>query len=82
MQDRKLMLKTDQYFTYEKTEICKGIEFEVYRDDYGMSYFLAWRDPKTNKIKEWCCGTCNDYYYEMQDIAEYCLERGNQNEEK
>lgn len=74
------LLDTSDYFTYEKTEICKGIEFEIYRDDYGMSYFLAWRDPQTNKVKEWCCGTCNDYHWDMEDIADYILEQNKNNE--
>jgi hypothetical protein len=42
-----------------------------------MSYHLAWRDPLTKEVKEWSCGMCNDYFYEMNDIAEYLNERFN-----
>ena len=69
----KTLLETSTYFTYVKTEVVSGIEFEVYLDDYGMSYVLAWRDPINNTICEWGCGTCNDYHIEMLDIANYLV---------
>lgn len=69
----KTLLETSTYFTYVKTEVVSGIEFEVYLDDYGMSYVLAWRDPRNNTICEWGCGMCNDYHIEMLDIANYLV---------
>jgi len=65
------LLETSEYFNYIKTEICNGIEFEIYLDDYGMSFVLAYKHPLTNEIREWGCGTCNDYHWDMEDIAEY-----------
>ena len=65
--------KINENFQFVKLENCKGINFEVYSDDYGQSYVLAWIDPRTKEIKEWCCGTYNDYHNDMDDIAEYML---------
>ena len=69
---KEIYLQNDlnEYFTFEKEEICKGVLFQIYRDDYGMSYHLAWKEPN-GEIKEWSCGMCNDYYWDMEDIAEY-----------
>ena len=55
--------------------ICalKGINFEVYLDDYGQSYVLAWINPRTKKIEQWCCGTYNVYQNDMEDIADHIL---------
>ena len=60
---KEIYLKNDlnEYFTFEKEEIYKGVLFQIYRDDYGMSYHLAWKEPN-GEIKEWSCGMCNDYY--------------------
>lgn len=66
----KTLLKTDEYFTFVKKETCKGVEFEVYIDDYGMTYVLAWKD-ETGEVNTWGCGMCNDYHIEMEDIADY-----------
>ena len=68
---KKHLLKTSEYFSYEKTENCKGIDFEVYMDDYGMCFVLAYRHPITNEICEWCCGTYTDYHWDMEDIADH-----------
>ena len=64
----------NESFKFVKLENCKGINFEVYSDDYGQSYVLAWIDPRTREIKTWCCGTYNDYQNDMEDIAEHILE--------
>ena len=63
----------NENFKFVKTENCKGINFEVYVDDYGQSFVLAWIDPHTKEIKQWCCGTYNDYQNDMEDIAEHIL---------
>jgi hypothetical protein len=39
-----------------------------------MSYHLAWKEPN-GEIKEWSCGMCNDYYWDMEDIADYINEK-------
>lgn len=62
-------------FKFIQTEECKGIQFDVYVDDYGQSYFLAWIDPQTEEVNQWCCGTYNDYKTEMEDIADYILRK-------
>ena len=63
----------NENFKFVKTENCKGVNFEVYLDDYGQSFVLAWIDPHTKEIKQWCCGTYNDYQNDMEDIAEHIL---------
>jgi len=63
----------NENFKFVKTENCKGVNFEVYVDDYGQSFVLAWIDPHTKEIKQWCCGTYNDYQNDMEDIAEHIL---------
>lgn len=42
----------NESFKYVKMENCKGINFEVYLDDYGQSYVLAWINPRTKKIEQ------------------------------
>lgn len=71
--EKKHLLETNKVFTFVKSEECNGVYFEVYLDDYSMSYFLAWRVPETGEIQEWCCGMCNDYHQEMEDIAKYVM---------
>ena len=60
---KEIYLQNDlnEYFTFEKEEIYKGVLFQIYRDDYGMSYHLAWKESN-GEIKEWSCGMCNDYH--------------------
>jgi hypothetical protein len=62
----------DEYFTFIEYEECLGIRFEVYLDDYGQSYHLAWINPNTREKEKWCCGTYNNNYKEtIEDIANY-----------
>ena len=70
-QNRECWLKNElnDSFSFIKKEIYEGVEFEIYLDDHGQSYFLVWVDPITKKLQEWCCGTYNDYYFDMKDIA-------------
>ena len=77
IEENRQLLETNEFFTFQKHLICKGHLFELYLDDYGMSYHLAWRDPLTKEVREWSCGMCNDYFYEMNDIAQYLNERFN-----
>ena len=63
----------NESFKFLKTEYYKGMNFEVYVDDYGQSYVLAWINPHTKEIEQWCCGTYNDYHNDMEDIANYVL---------
>lgn len=74
-QNRECWLKNElnDSFSFVKREICKGVEFEVYLDDYGQSFHLAWIDPDTKEIRTWCCGSYNNYIWDMTDIAEYIL---------
>ena len=60
---KEIYLQNDlnEYFTFEKEEIYKGVLFQLYRDVYGMSYHLAWKESN-GEIKEWSCGMCNDYH--------------------
>ena len=62
-------LKEDDTFKFYSAEEYDGVLFEVYVDDYGQSFHLAWIDPETCEIQEWCCGSYNDYYFDMEDIA-------------
>ena len=66
-------LEENENFKLVRCEVVKGIQFQIYLDDYGQSYHLAWRDPLTDEVKSWCCGTYNDYKWDMEDIAEYEL---------
>lgn len=61
---------------------CKGIIFQIYKDDYSQSYHLAWRNSNTDEISTWCCGTYNDYKLDIEDIADYIKEhmKGENNE--
>ena len=77
----KKLLKTDDVFHYETTIIKNNIEFEIYADDYGMSYFIAWKDPITKEVKEWCCGMGNDYETDLEDIAAYVRGRASKKNE-
>ena len=65
----------DDNFTFLKTEKYKGISFDIYMDDYGQSYTLAWIDPNTEEISKWCCGTYNGFKDDMEDIADYILRK-------
>ena len=77
----ELWLKEDEYFKFVKEIECKEVIFQLYLDDYGQSYHLAWRDPKTNEVKSWCCGTYNSYEWDIEDIADYINEqKGESNE--
>lgn len=40
-QEVYLQKDLNQYFTFEKEEFCNGTLFQIYYDDYGMSYHLA-----------------------------------------
>ena len=71
--NKEKWLSEDESLEFVKEENCKGIVFQIYMDDYGQSYHLAWRDPNTNEINSWCCGTYNDYEINMQDIADNVL---------
>ena len=68
-------------FAFEKHELCDGILFDVYYDEYGMSYHLAWISPRTGEVKEWSCGMCNDYHIDMEDIALYETREEDENED-
>lgn len=65
----KHLLETNEYFIFLRTVACKNQQFEVYMDDYGQSFVLAWIED--GEVREWCCGAYNDYYYDMYDIADY-----------
>ena len=67
--NNKHLLETSQFFTFEEYINYEDINFELYYDDYGMSYFLAWVDPISGETKEWSCGMGNDYKYDLIDIA-------------
>ena len=66
-------LKEDDTLKLLKIDEVKGILFQVYIDEPGQSFHLAWISPRTGEVKTWCCGTYNDYKREMEDIAEYEL---------
>ena len=76
--DLYLQKDLNEYFTFEKEELCNGTLFQVYYDDYGMSYHLAWKEPN-GEIKEWSCGMCNDYHLDMKDIADYINRKEDEN---
>ena len=56
-------------FEFYSAEEYDGELFEVYMDDYGQSFTLAWIDPVDKTIQEWNCGTYNNYIFDMEDIA-------------
>lgn len=64
----------NKYFSYIKSVNCKGVLFDIYDDDYGICYHLAWYDPKDDKVHDWSCGMCNEYYWDMEDIADIVVE--------
>ena len=64
-------LKEDDTLKLFKVDEAKGILFQVYIDEPGQSFTLAWIDPTTNATAQWCCGSYNDYRWDMEDIAEY-----------
>lgn len=67
---RHLLEKEEnQYFTFEKEIVIDGIKYEIYNDDYGQSYIIAYEDPDTGETIELGCGTYCDY----QDVLEYCV---------
>ena len=67
-------------FAFEKHELCDGILFDIYYDEYGMSYHLAWISPRTGEVRKWSCGMCNDYHIDMEDIALYENRKEDENE--
>ena len=69
----KHLLETNEYFTFLRTEECKNQQFEIYMDDYGQSFVLAWIED--DKVREWSCGAYNDYFYDMHAIADYLNEK-------
>lgn len=80
--EEKLLLQDElnDYFTFVKKEKHLDTTFEIYCDDYGQSYVLAWKE--NGKVQEWCCGTYNDYEMEIEDIAYYtCIKKINRGEE-
>ena len=81
--NREPLLAKDlnEFFTFHKHETCQDILFDVYYDDYGMSYHLAWISPRTGEIKEWSCGMCNDYHLDLGDIALYETREEDENED-
>jgi hypothetical protein len=73
MINRMHLLETDENFKYYDTQMCKGLEFEIYMDDYGQSWHLAWIDPHTKEVNSWCCGSYNSFIFDMEDIADYVM---------
>jgi hypothetical protein len=71
-------LRETKEFRFYSAEEYDGELFEVYVDDYGQSFVLAWIDPVDCKVQEWSCGLYNDYTYDMEDIAAFIKERRNQ----
>ena len=78
----KKLLKTDDVFHYETTITLNDTNFEVYVDDYGMSYIIAWKDPITKEVKEWNCGMGNHYENDLEDIAAYVKGRASKKNEQ
>lgn len=71
MSELLLAGELNDYFTFVKKVEKLGQEFEVYLDDYGQSFIIAWKS-NNGKIETFCCGTYNDNYYsELSDIAFY-----------
>lgn len=69
--EEKLLLQNElnEYFTFVKKERRLETDFEIYCDDYGQSYVIAWLED--GKLQEFCCGTFNDWQGELEDIACY-----------
>ena len=61
----------DDNFKFYSAEEYDGVLFEVYMDDYGQSFHLAWVDPETLKIESWSCGSFNSYIWDVEDIARH-----------
>ena len=62
-------LPENSSFEFYSAEEYDGELFEIYMDDYGQSFTLAWVDPVDKTIQEWNCGTYNNYIFDMEDIA-------------
>lgn len=74
----KDLIEDGDKLVYLETISWDGISFEIYFNDYGQSYILMWKDPYTEKINQWNCGTYNDnYQMDLKDIARYINERNN-----
>lgn len=71
-------LSENSSFKFYSAEEYDGELFEVYIDDYGQSFVLAWIDPVDRKVQEWNCGSYNSYIFDMEDIAASIKERRNQ----
>lgn len=66
----KHLLEETNVFTYYTTISKNNIDFEVYNDDYGECFYLAWIDPITKEAKECGCGTFNNNFHaEIENIA-------------
>ena len=78
----KEFLIEDEGLEFFKVEVVSGIYFEVFLDEAGQSFHLAWVDPRTGEIKTWCCGAYNDYRWDMEDIAEHIIRKREQNGEE
>lgn len=60
--------ETDTFKFFSQEEV-DGEPFQVYLDDYGQCFHLAWFDPITNELQQWSCGSYNTYLWDMEDIA-------------
>ena len=65
------LLPENQYFTLIETRVIDGIEYEVYNDDYGQSFHIAYKNPKTGTVEELGCGT----YCDFKDTLDWLVER-------
>lgn len=70
------MLEEDDNFKIYSTVMCGGYYFEVYLDENGQSFTLAWENPSTGEVQEWNCGAYNDYRWDMRDIAVWLSNTG------
>ena len=41
----------NEYFTFEGRKTIDGVDIDVYCDDYGQNYVLAWLDPINNEVQ-------------------------------
>ena len=69
----KLLLETNEYFTFFCHEKCGKRRFQIYVDDYGQCYVIAWEEE--GQVRQWACASYGSYYYDMQDIAQYLNEK-------
>ena len=60
----------NEYFTYFKEFKENGRRYEIYDDDYGQCFVIAWRDVETGDIDQWSCGAYNDYVLDLESIIE------------